>query len=437
MSGPTRRSGRDAATSTETQAWALVRAAAAHGLPGAPSLPTAGLAAETWTRAVRLAEQQRVLGLLVAAVTALSEADGRVATVPEGARVELFASHEAWCAHDLRLERALGQAADALRAVGIAFLVTKGPALAHRAYPEAGQRLFADLDLVVPSGQVHRATHQLAEALDAEVVVGELRPGFDERFGKETLLRIPPTPAVPAGLEVDLHRTPVAGALGLAIQLDDLFRLPDELVLGSRRFPIPDPAASLVLAAYQASVADIPPRLGARRDLVQLCLGRGGTDVAGGPGDGRGGGAAPLEADAVVALAQRWRAGSVLATAVVDAWFELGLPQPTTDQPLARDLLTWARSYRPGLGERLVLDAHRRAGYVYWRQLVGVAVVSGRGARLDYLRALLWPQATYLADRSWSLGRHLRRAIRALDAPLRIRLVASARRLGRRWGWRA
>jgi hypothetical protein len=424
VSGPARRPpGRAVSPSREGQARAVVQAVAAHGLPGAPPIPSVDPAAETWHRIIRLAEQQRVLGLLVAAVEAGAVPD----ELGEEVRDELARTHEAWCAHDLRLERALGQAGDALDEAAIAYLVTKGPALAHGAYLDPGQRLFADLDLIVPGDHLRRATTVLGAALDAQAVVGELRPGFDERFGKETLLRTPARAGTPAGLEIDLHRTPVAGALGLAIELDDLFDGPGELVLGARHHPIPDAAASVVLAAYQASVADIPPRLGARRDLVQLCLVQSPAESAT---------IAAIDAEAVISLARRWRAGAMLAAAVTEAWTELDLPPPGPDQTLAGGLVTWARSYRPPLGERTVLDAHRRPGYVYWRQLVGVSMVSGTSDRLRYLRALLWPQRDYLADRSWSMGRHLRRAVRTLDAPIRHRLVELGRRVGRRSGLR-
>ena len=249
---------------TPPPAWAVMRAVAAYGLPAAPPIPTVGDDALAWRRIIGLAEQQRVLGLLVAAVR-----DGRVAG-PEGpldgeARSRLAAAHEAWCAHDLRLERALLAGADALDRAGISYLVTKGPAMAHRAYPDAGQRLFADLDLIVPSGYVAAATRVLVEALDATPALVELRPGFDERFGKETLLRTTATPGAPAGLEIDVHRTPVAGALGLAIPLDELFERPGRVEVAGRVLPTPGPVATLLLAAYQASVADVPPRLGARR----------------------------------------------------------------------------------------------------------------------------------------------------------------------------
>jgi hypothetical protein len=421
---------------TDARVWSVVRATAAHGLPGAPAIPPLGAGGDRWSRVVQVAEEQRVLGLLVAAV-----ADDAIDLDHQG-RLELAQLHESWCAHDLRLERALGVAAAALDGAGIAFLVTKGPALAHRAYRDPAHRLFADLDLIVPSGQVRAARLVLAEALDASTVLSEVRPGFDERFGKETLLRTRPTPATPAGLEIDLHRTPVAGALGLAIRLPDLFDRPDSLVLGGHRFPTPGPVASVLLAAYQASVADVPPRLGAQRDLVQLVFAT--TDpatatpdkVAGGQADtgvdaGHLGSARP-EADPVIEVARRWQAQAMLAAALTDAWAALDLPRPEADRPPAHDLLDWAGRYRPTSRERLVLDAHRRPGYVYWRQLAGVIMVEGVEARLRYLQALAWPQAGYLADRRWSMGGHLRRAGRAVSAPIRHRLVAMARRIGGR-----
>ena len=122
---------------------------------------------------------------------------------------------------------------------------------------------------------------------------------------------------------------------------------------------------------------------------------------------------------------------------MTDAWAELRLAQPAPDQDLAAPLVAWAATCRPRLGERLVLDAHRRPGYVYWRQLAGVTMVSGTSDRLRYLRALVWPQAGYLADRSWSMGRHLHRAVRTLGAPIRNRLVELGRRIGQRSGLRA
>jgi Uncharacterised nucleotidyltransferase len=398
--------------STDPAAWSVVRAVAAHGLSGAPAIPSLEVSGARFDQVLRLAERQRVLGLLAAA-----SADGTL-ELDDQDRLELSRTHQAWCAHDLRLERALLTATVALAAAAIPALVTKGPALAHQVYPDPAQRLFADLDLIVTSGQVHAAADVLAEALGAARVQGELRPGFDERFGKETLLRTPATTTAPAGLEIDVHRTPVAGALGLAIPLDELFDHPARFDLAGLAVTTPGPVPSVLLAAYQATVADIPPRLGARRDLVQLL-------------------ARPdLDLDAVVAAAGRWQARAVLAEAVSQTWSTLGLAAPA---PLGAPAITaWATGYRPTAGERLLLQAHRANGYVYWRQLAGVVVLSGWDQRARYGAALVWPGPGYLRDRSWSMGQHLRRALHTVDAPIRHRLVAVSRRLGRRLRrWRA
>ncbi len=153
--------------SADPAAWLLVRGAAAHGLAGAPPMtspsPTDDLA---WSRVIRLAEQQRVVGLLAAVV-----ADGSLELTPDQFE-RLAETHEAWCAHDLRLERTLLRAADALDAAALPFLVIKGPALAHRWYADPAQRLFGDLDLVVPSGRVREASRVLAEVLGTSRAAG-------------------------------------------------------------------------------------------------------------------------------------------------------------------------------------------------------------------------------------------------------------------------
>ena len=392
---------------------ALVQRIAAHGLtpgpaspgpsgdPGAPVGQHTTGEPESWARVVALAEEQRVLGLLGAAVLA-----GDVRAPSDEPRLgELV---EAWCVHDLRLERLLGRAADALDDAGVRFLVVKGPAVAHRWYRSPGLRLFADLDLVVPSGEVHRATAVLHEALGTDAELPELRPGFDERFGKESLLRTPTTTSTPLGLELDLHRTLVAGALGLAIPLDELFEQTETVAVGGRHIPTLGPVPTLLLACFQASIADVPPRLGAARDLAQMVR------------SGR------IEVEAVAAAARRWRATAAVRAALRWSWDVLELP----DRP---PLLRWADAVRPRATERLLLAAHVAPGHVYWRQLAAVAVLPGVEARLAYLTAVLAPQRDYLDRRRWSLLGHLHTGWRVLSRPLREPVVRSVRRFRARW----
>jgi Uncharacterised nucleotidyltransferase len=398
-----------AATPTDGAAWRAVRAAAAHGLAGAPPIPEPRRGDElSWARTVRLAESQRVLGLLAAAVSA-----GALSLDDDQFEV-LANAHEGWCAHDLRLERALARAADALDAAAIPYLLIKGPALAHGWYPDPSQRLFADLDLVVSAGSVRSASAVLGEVLGA-TPPPELRPGYDERFGKETLLRTVPSSSRPVGLEIDVHRTPVAGAFGLAIPLDELFVDTAEILVGGRAFPTTGPVATLMLACYQATVADVPPRLAAWRDVVQL-LDAGVVDEAG----------------SAIDTAARWQASAVLADAVAQAGRRLDLP--TGRAAPSPSLTAWAEAYQPDRRSRLLLAAHRRPGYVYWRQLAGVVVLDGWRDRAGYLRALVSPQSDYLTDRRWTWTGHLRRAWRSLSGPVRHRLVAAARGIRRHLG---
>jgi hypothetical protein len=392
--------------SADPVAWQLVQAAAAHGLTGAPPIPSPSPTDDLgWTRVIRLAEQQRVIGLLASAV-----ADGAIELTARQFE-QLAETHEAWCAHDLRLERTMLHAADALDAAALAFLVIKGPALAHRWYADPAQRLFGDLDLVVPSGRVREASKVLADVLGTSAPP-ELRPGFDEQFGKETLLRSPPSHGSPGGIELDVHRTPVAGALGLAIPLDELFGEPGEFLVSGRALPTPGPVPTLLLACYQATIADLPPRLIASRDVVQVMTGVG----------------APSAAD-VIAAAERWQGRALVAEAIATAPVRLGLADETLrDGPMAE----WADSYHPSTRERALLAAHRGPGYVYWRQLAGVVVLSGPGPRAAYLRALVSPQTSYLTERDWKRGGHVRRGWRTLTGPVRHRVVAAARRANRR-----
>jgi hypothetical protein len=387
---------------------------AGYGLTGARPLLPAPDDTAAFAALVRAAERERVLGLLAAAVH-----DGALA-VDEAQRSAVADAHEGWCAHDVRLERTLRDVADALDQASVPFRLVKGPALAHRCYADPAQRVFADLDLIVAGPRLREASTVLARAVAAEPVLPELRPGFDERFGKETLLRSASTPDAPAGLEIDVHRTPVAGALGLAVPVAELLRGDSEILLGGRAIPIVSGVPALLVACYQATVADRVPRLAAARDLVALVL----TDAP--------------EPVGVVATAGRWQARAVVAAAVtwsvatLDLAGSLGTPG-TSDPGTAalRDLWCWAHRYRPTRRERLLLAAHRAPGSVYWRQLAGVLVIRGAGDRARYLFALIWPQRAYLEARAWSPRHHVRRAWLTLSGPIRRPAVATWRRIRR------
>ena len=110
-----------------------------------------------------------------------------------------------------------------------------------------------------------RSSEVLADRLDGERPQPELRPGFDDRFGKEVMLRV-------GSLELDLHRTFVEGAYGLTVHLDDLFAPPYRFPLGVTELEALPMPQRLLHAGYAAAFGDWPPRLVSLRDVAQLVL---------------------------------------------------------------------------------------------------------------------------------------------------------------------
>ncbi len=170
-----------------------------------------------------------------------------------------------WLGHALRVERLLLEATAALDRAGIESRVLKGVALAHTAYDDPADRVFGDADLLVPGREFTRAVHALEAAFGVERAQPEIRPGFDDRFGKEATLTV-------GGVELDLHRTFVEGALGLTIQLDDLFAPPYRFPLGITELEALPMPPRLLHACYAAALGDWPPRLISLRDVAQILL---------------------------------------------------------------------------------------------------------------------------------------------------------------------
>ena len=81
-------------------------------------------------------------------------------------------------------------------------------------YPDPSARVFGDVDVLIAPGRLNRAaagrSSQRSYGARAEP---ELRPGFDDRFGREAMVRV-------RSIEVDLHRTFVNGAYGMRIDLE-------------------------------------------------------------------------------------------------------------------------------------------------------------------------------------------------------------------------
>jgi putative nucleotidyltransferase-like protein len=352
----------------------LLAACAAYGLASSHRFPSGPLSAAEFSILLASAEHHRLVGFLGAAVR-----DGALA-VDADQRAALEEVLEGWLAHSLRVEALLLAAAEQLETAGVSYRVFKGVAVANTVYAEPSLRVFADVDVLVPSVDFGRAAQVLESALGADRALPELRPGFDARFGREAMLRSD------NGLELDIHRTFVDGAFGLTVELDDLFASPRTFALGRRDVPTLPPARQLLSSCYAAALGDWPSRLASQRDVVQL------LNVQ------------TLSTEDVLELAHSWRAEAVVARALCAAWEEL-VPRFTPP------LVDWARSFRPTPLDRLLLASYRGPARGFTSKAAAVLVIPGITDKLAYLRAMALPQRVYLEQRGLSPGGHLGRAL--------------------------
>jgi len=339
-------------------------AVAAWGLPTAHRLPDRAVTDDAFGALLASCEQQRVLGLLGLAVR-----DGAF-PVTEPQHEQLDPVWQGWLGHALRVERLATRVVAGLDDAGIPTRILKGMALAHTSYPDPAARVFGDVDVLVPADRLHRAAAVVVD-LGGRRAEPEVRPGFDDRFGREAMVRLDQ-------VEIDLHRTFVNGAFGVRIDLAGLFATPVTVPIGATTVAVLPPVARLLHAAYASTLSDWPPRLVAIRDLAQVLL----HDAP--------------EPEAVVDTAARWRGTAVLAAAVVQAWRTLRLTE-------RHPLLEWAERTRPGPIDRLWIAGARGRARGYTAGLTTFAVTPGVRGRSAYLQAVLWPSRDYRDARG--LGR--------------------------------
>ena len=337
----------------------LLAVVAAYGLAGAPGLPGEPLDDIAFADLLARTEREGIGGLLAAAVT-----QGAL-PVTDPQRTRIGATVEGWRVHRERVEAVLLDAVDVLERSGIRSIVLKGVAAAHVWYPDPGMRTFGDVDLLVGAGDFTRAADLLGAELGFFRAEPELRPGFDDRFGKEILLRGP-------GADLDLHRMFVDGRYGLTMVLDDLWADPGAFMLGRRRLLVLAPRYAALHAAYSAVLGDWPPRFGPLRDLAQI------LDTT------------EVTVDDLRDAARRWQAEAVVLAALE----RMGAVLPCR---VAKELPTGPPSLTPD--DVRELDAYRGPDRGYTRRVRGARAVHGVRNRLRYLTALAWPSRYYLAGR--------------------------------------
>jgi hypothetical protein len=102
-------------------------------------------------------------------------------------------------------------------------------------------------------------------------------------------------------------------------------------------------------------------------------------------------------------MARQWQCEPIVARALNLAWDELQLvPTPP--------IVEWARHFEPTSHQRRMLAWHEGPARAFTGQMAAVLVLRGSSERLAYLRAIMFPQRSYLVARGFSATGHFRRA---------------------------
>ena len=271
------------------------------------------------------------------------------------------------------LERLLLTTVAQLDSVKIQTRVLRGPAVAHTVYPDPSLRSFGDVDLLVDERH-YDATLALLCDRGSRRRYPEPRPGFDRRFGKGVCLE------TPNGLEIDLHRTLVAGPFGLAVDTHALFGSSTTFSLGSYELKGLDPEARFLDACFHAALGGATRRLVALRDVAQMALG------------------SQLDVGRVRMLCREWRCGIVVRRAIGLAWDAFMFDATP-------EVVRWACTYVATRFEREALDAYVGADRSYVRQAVaGLQALQGFRDKAAYAASLLVPTRGYVRARRGQLS---------------------------------
>ena len=350
----------------------LVARVAAAGLPEPPRPPPEPMDDAHFDELLDAVTRERVVGLLAHCVDRLGW------PVTDAQRDALDARHEAMLSVDLVLERLLADTSRRFAARGIPHRALKGPVVARTAYPDPAQRSFGDVDVLVAGPRFDEAI-ALLTAAGGRARYREPRPNFTARFGKGVCV------VTTDGLEIDVHRTFVAGPFGLAIDAHDLFAAPETIDIGGVTIPVPNAEVRFLHACYHTALTS--PRITALRDVAQIAV------------------ATDLDVDATLEIARRWRGRAVVQRA-------LALTRARVAAPSSPVRSTRGRSDTGPIASRRQRSGRTRTGAAAtrdrWRPASGRCAVFVR--RVAYGAALLVPDRRYVAERE---GTYVRRWVRA------------------------
>lgn len=227
-------------------------------LPGAPDpISSEPLSEDQWETLMAEARRQRCFGPLCWAVGS-GALPSTSAQREEAERYAILGAR-----HALQQERELLDVHACLRGAGIETRVLKGLAVAHLDHLDPSFRASADLDLLVRPESLDDAVAVLSDA-GYERELPERRSGFDARYGKDVTLQAPDR------YEIDLHRLPLAGPLGLSMDLDVLWLHLDSFRIGGTVMEALCAEARFAHAAWSLSLTDPAPRLVPALDMAAI-----------------------------------------------------------------------------------------------------------------------------------------------------------------------
>ena len=327
----------------------LLRRVAAFGLHDDLDLAV-DLGDDEWSGFLQLTRAHRLSGLLNEAVLtgSLSLEDER--------RMDVGDLHLEVAARVLLLETTLLSVVELLDASGVPFRVLKGPAAAAR-YSDPMWRPYVDIDLLVPGDRFADAARILDRTGYRRRNAG-LGADFDRRFGKGATFHHETT-----GVNIDLHRTLVAGPYGFLIDPGDLFAGSARIDMAGVSLPALDLEAQFIHSCISTVLSDVRPKLITVRDVVQhLRVG-------------------VLDPPTVDDLCERWRIGDVVSAAVdlAEETLDVRKEQGSTIAPRA-----------PHRAERIATWAYAGDRRRWRRQALTAGVfVPGWTDRLSYFRSVI------------------------------------------------
>jgi hypothetical protein len=350
------------------------RAVAAHGLAGTlVEFPNEPLDDAPWRVLLGYCTGQRIPGYLLEAAL-----DGALPTTPAQLD-EVREAHLSSMWTVLLIEQTLLKIADQLDAADVDFRVLKGSACAVLDYPDPSLRSFGDVDLLVAPDDFDAAVRALV-GHGHRRRFAEPRPGFDRRFSKGASF------VTDDDFEVDLHRTFVMGPFGLRVDLDDLWRTSTPFQIGGRKLQALGNEERFMHACFHAALGQSEPRLVPQRDVAEMLL------------------FGTLDMTRVHELITHWKAEAVVARAVRLTWDTLKLADVVS-------LSVWAHRYQPSDRERRALAVYttRHSSYAA-KSLQAVRAIPRLRDKAAFIRALTFPQRSYIQDHRLGFVTRLRRA---------------------------